>query len=108
MRRILWGAALVLVCAFVAGLGLPAPLRAGAMDPGEKAKIVELLKLQLVLVKGEHGEFHGVLEKLMRKYPNDPDVKALSDEYHATMHKRMTAQEQTVDLLMQPHFFGGE
>lgn len=106
MRRALGGA--VLACAFVAGLVLPAYVQGGAIDPAEKQKIVELLKLQLVLVRGEHGEFHGYLEKLLKKYPNDPDVKSLSAEYHTTMHKRITAQEQTADMLMKPYFFGGE
>lgn len=97
----------MLVFALSAGLAFPARVQAGAGE-ADKEKIIELLKLQLLLSRGEHGQFHGALEKLMQKYPNDADVKTLSDQYHETMHKRMTVQEQTVDLLMSPHFLGGE
>ncbi len=100
MRRVWWTAVLIVVFALGAWLALPARVQAGApsIDPAEKQKILDLLKLQIALSMGEHGSFHGVLEKLVKKYPNDPDVKALSDDYHNTMHKRMTAQEQMVDI----------
>ncbi|MBI3330398.1 MAG: hypothetical protein HYZ81_27275 [Nitrospinae bacterium] len=102
------GVAAVLIVVFALGMGLSSPARvqAGAAD-AEKAKIVELLKLQLLLSRGEHGQFHDALEKLSKKYPNDLDVKTLSDQYHETMHKRMTAGEQATDLLMKGYLSGG-
>ena len=95
-------AVLIAVFAFGMGLSYPARVWAGAADP-EKAKIVELLKLQLLLSRGEHSQFHDALEKLSKKYPADIDVKTLSDQYHETMHKRMTAGEQATDLLMKSY-----
>ena len=111
MRRVLGAIVLIVVVALAAGLAFPPAVAAGAParapDP-EKEKVIELLKLQLLLSRGEHGQFHTLLEKLVKKYPADADVKGLSDQYHETMHKRMTSQEQMTDMLMQPHFFGGE
>ncbi len=100
MRRVLGVTVLTVVLALAAGLTLPT--RARAADP-DREKVVELLKLQLLLSRGEHGQFHDALDKLAKKYPNDPDVKTLSDDYHNTMHKRMTAQEETADLLMKKY-----
>ena len=100
MRRLSGVAVLMVVLALVAWLALPAGVQAGAADP-DKDKVIELLKLQLLLSRGEHGMFHDALEKLVKKYPNDVDVKSLSDQYHETMHKRMTAGEQATDLLMK-------
>ncbi len=102
MRRVLGVTVLIVVLALAAGLALPTQARAGAADP-EKEKLVELLKLQLLLSRGEHGQFHDALEKLVKKYPNDPDVKALDEEHHEIMHKRMTAQEETADMLMKKY-----
>jgi len=99
-------AVLIVVFAFGIGLSVPASVQAGAADP-EKDKIIELLKLQLLLSRGEHSMFHDALEKLVKKYPADTDVKALSDQYHETMHKRMTAGEQATDLLMKGYLSGG-
>ena len=93
-------AALIVVLALAAGLALPPRAQAGAPDP-ERDKIFELLKLQLLLSRGEHGQFHEVLERLMKKYQADPDVKSLSNQYHATMHKRMAAQEETAEMLVR-------
>jgi len=100
-------AVLIVVLALAAWLALPACVQAGAADQ-DKDKIIELLKLQLLLSRGEHGMFHDALEKLVKKYPGDVDVKALSDQYHDTMHKRMTVGEQAVDLLMKTYLSSGE
>ena len=110
MHRVLGMAVLIMVFALGAGLTLPARVQAGGapLDPAEKQKIIDLLKLQIALSMGEHTDFHNVLEKLSKKYPNDPDVKALSDDYHSTMHKRMTAQEQTADVLMKTYLSSTE
>jgi len=129
MRRVLGMAVLIVVFAFVAGLTLPAHVQAGMAGPAgpagppgvagpagpagagasqaEKQKITELLKLHLLLSRGEHGSFHDGLEKLMKKYPNDADIKALSDEHHDMMHKRMATGEEAVDLLMKGHLITG-
>ena len=107
MRRHSGVAVLIVVLALAAWLALPACVQAGAADQ-DKDKIIELLKLQLLLSRGEHGMFHDALEKLVKKYPGDVDVKALSDQYHDTMHKRMTVGEQAVDLLMKTYLSSGE
>jgi len=106
MRRHSGVAVLIVVLALAAWLALPACVQAGAADQ-DKDKIIELLKLQLLLSRGEHGMFHDALEKLVKKYPGDVDVKALSDQYHDTMHKRMTVGEQAVDLLMKTYLSSG-
>ncbi|MBI3330397.1 MAG: hypothetical protein HYZ81_27270 [Nitrospinae bacterium] len=108
MRRLSGVTVLIVVLALAAWLALPACVQAGAAAPDkEKDKVIELLKLQLLLSRGEHGMFHDALEKLVKKYPNDVDVKALSDQYHETMHKRMTVGEQAVDLLMKTYLSSG-
>ena len=103
MARVLRVVVLIVVVALAAGLVLPTRAQAGAAGATEqeKEKIIELLKLQLLLSRGEHGQFHDALERLMKKYPADTDVKSLSEQYHDTMHKRMTAQEETADMLMK-------
>ena len=111
MRKVLKIAVLIVVFAFVTGLALPALVEAGqapapAKDP-EKDKIVELLKLHLLLSRGEHGSFHDALEKLAKKYPNDTDIKALADEHHEMMHKRMSSGEEAIDLLTQKYLLSG-
>ncbi|MBI3326316.1 MAG: hypothetical protein HYZ81_06395 [Nitrospinae bacterium] len=58
MRRVLGVAVLVLVFALSAGLAFPARVQAGPGE-GDKEKVIELLKLQLLLSRGEHGQFHG-------------------------------------------------
>lgn len=111
MRRVLGVAVLVLVFVLAAGLARPALVQAGAAagtTAEDKEKIIELLKLQLLLSRGEHGQFHAALDKLVQKYPNDVDVKALGDQYHETMHKRMAVGEQAIDLLMRGPLLGGD
>ncbi len=103
MRRVVGVAVIIVVLALAAGVALPTRAQAGAAADPERDKLVELLKLQLLLSRGEHGQFHDVLEKLVQKYPNDPDVKALSDEYHELLHKRIQVQEETVDILMKKY-----
>ncbi len=103
MRRVAGVAVIIVVLALAAGLALPIQAGAGAAADPEREKIVELLKLQLLLSRGEHGQFHDALEKLVKKYPNDPDVKALNEEHHEIMHKRMQAQEETADMLMKKY-----
>jgi len=103
MRRVLGVIVLIVVVALAAGLAFPPAVPAGApagAPDAEKQKVIELLKLQLLLSRGEHGQFHALLEKLVKKYPADADVKGLSDAYHDTMHKRMTAQEQLSEQLL--------
>jgi len=109
MRKVLKIAVLIVVFTFVTGLVLPALVQAGqapAKDP-EKDKIVELLKLHLLLSRGEHGSFHDALEKLAKKYPNDADIKALADDHHEMMHKRMSSGEEAIDLLTQKYLLTG-
>jgi len=109
MCRVRKIAVLIVVFAFVTGLALPALVQAGqapAKDP-EKQKISELLKLHLLLAQGEHTSFHEALEKLAKKYPNDPEIKALSEEHHTVMHRRMTTGEQAIDLLTKKYLAEG-
>ena len=107
MRRVLGVAVIIVVLALAVGVALPILARAGAAADPEREKIVELLKLQLLLSRGEHGQFHDALEKLVQKYPNDPDVKGLSEQHHELMHKRMQAQEETADMLMKKYLTEG-
>ena len=80
MRRKCGIALVIVMLAHAGGSALSPEAPAGGAGP-EQGKVIEQLKLQLLLLRGEDVQFHDALEKLMRKYPDDPDVKSLRETY---------------------------
>lgn len=99
MRRLLRMAAIGVTFALVTGLALPAWVYAGATGTDkakleeEKTKLVDLMKAQMVMQRGEHEQMHAIMDQLLKKYPNDPEIKAL-DDFHEKWHSRAKMQEE--------------
>ena len=99
MRRLLWMAAIGIIFASVTGLALPTRVHAGAADAekakleAEKSKLADLMKAQMVMQRGEHEQMHAIMDQLLKKYPNDPEIKAL-DDFHEKWHSRARMQEE--------------
>ncbi|HSF28934.1 MAG TPA: hypothetical protein VLK82_00460 [Candidatus Tectomicrobia bacterium] len=95
MRRTLRVAVLVVTFGLALGLMLPAFVQAGAAQPGEadKSKIIDLIKAQIAMQRGEHEMMHQIMDQLLKKYPNDPEIKAL-DDFHEKWHSRAKMQEE--------------
>jgi len=92
MRRTLKVAVLLVMLALATGLARPVSVQAGAAD-AEKDKIIELMKAQMAMQKGEHEMMHQIIDSLMKKYPNDPEIKSL-DDFHEKWHSRAKMQEE--------------
>lgn len=87
-------AVLIVVLVLAVGLAGPAFVQAGAAPaPGEKEKLIDLMKAQMAMQRGEHELMHEVMDKLLKKYPNDPEIKAL-DDFHEKWHGRAKMQEE--------------
>jgi hypothetical protein len=97
MRRALMVAVLIVVLALATGLTRSVSVQAGAAPApqaqAEKAKLVELMKAQMAMQRGEHELMHQIIDQLLKKYPNDPEIKAL-DEFHEKWHSRAKMQEE--------------
>jgi hypothetical protein len=99
MRRLFWMAAIGAIFALVTGLALPARVHAGATEAdkakleAEKTKLVDLMKAQMVMQRGEHEQMHAIMDQLLKKYPQDPEIKAL-DDFHEKWHSRAKMQEE--------------
>jgi hypothetical protein len=101
MRRALRVVVLIVMFALALGLTLPAFVQAGAAPaPGEKEKLVDLIKAQMAMQRGEHELMHQIMDQLLKKYPNDPDIKAL-DDFHEKWHSRAKMQEEMQDRMQR-------
>jgi flagellar biosynthesis/type III secretory pathway M-ring protein FliF/YscJ len=104
MHRRLMVAVLIVMLALATGLVRPVSVQAGAPD-AEKDKLIELMKAQMAMQRGEHEMLHQIMDQLLKKYPNDPEIKAL-DEFHEKWHSRAKMQEEmqqrTQMILSQP------
>jgi len=99
MHRLVWMAAIGVIFALVTGLALPARAQAGTTEEdkakleAEQAKLVDLMKAQMAMQRGEHEQMHAIIDQLLKKYPNDPEVKDL-DNFHEKWHSRAKMQEE--------------
>jgi len=99
MHRLVWMAAIGVIVALVTGLALPARVQAGTTEEdkakleAEQAKLVDLMKAQMAMQRGEHEQMHAIIDQLLKKYPNDPEIKDL-DSFHEKWHSRAKMQEE--------------
>ena len=97
MRRLVKVATLIVVLALATGLASPVFVQAGAapapQTQAEKEKLIELMKAQMAMQRGEHEMLHQIMDQLLKKYPNDPEIKAL-DEFHEKWHSRAKMQDE--------------
>jgi len=99
MHRLVWMAAIGVIFALATGLALPARVQAGTTQEdkakleAEQAKLVDLMKAQMAMQRGEHEQMHAIIDQLLKKYPNDPEIKDL-DNFHEKWHSRAKMQEE--------------
>ena len=92
---------LVMLAAIIVVLGLGAVLvgtvavQAGTAqgDQVDEQKLIDLMKAQIAMQSGEHQLMHEIMDNLLKKYPNDPEIKAL-DDFHEKWHSRARMQEE--------------
>jgi hypothetical protein len=109
MRRLVELAVLIAVLALVAAFVCPVSVQAGAAQApqgqADKDKLIDLMKAQMAMQRGEHEMMHQIMDQLLKKYPNDPDIKAL-DDFHEKWHSRAKMQEEMQErmqmLISQP------
>jgi hypothetical protein len=92
MRTTLKVAVVIGLLALATGLARPVSVQAGAAD-AEKDKIIELMKAQMAMQRGEHEMMHQIIDALLKKYPNDPEIKSL-DDFHEKWHSRAKMQDE--------------
>jgi hypothetical protein len=97
MRRTLRVAVLIVMFALAAGFACPVSVQAGAAQApqaqAEKQQLIDLIKAQMAMQRGEHEMMHQIMDQLLKKYPNDPEIKAL-DDFHEKWHSRAKMQEE--------------
>ncbi len=100
MGRVAMVAAVVVVLGLGAGLVGPDSVQAGAprADQADKEKIIDLMKAQMEMQSGEHQLMHEIIDNLLKKYPNDPEIKAL-DDFHEKWHSRAKMQEEVQERM---------
>jgi hypothetical protein len=96
MHRALRLVGLIVVLALATGLAIPTSVQAGTTagpTEADKTKLIELMKASMAMQRGEHELMHELMDKLMKKYPNDPEIKEL-DNFHEKWHSRAKMQEE--------------
>ena len=89
----------ILVLMFAVAIAIPSA--AFAQGSGEVTKIVQLMKAQIELSNGQHSNYHGLIDGLVKRYPNDADLKRMHAQIHDAMHQRMEMEKE----IMNSEFF---
>ncbi len=94
MRTSFTIAGVVLALAFAVGV-----VHQGKVEAQSTSKIAHEMNRPARLLRS-HAAFHVIFDRLLQRYPNDPDVKLLHEAFH-----RLQLRSQRQTLLTDSEFF---